>query len=106
VRHSHCAPYGAAQRGIKQRNRNGSDWSSKIGAPRRRVAALIMHVYKHNDSAQCGGAMAPCCADGAQTEAALPRRTARSVNATLEVHFNKMVVKDYTTPEILCYTTL
>jgi len=23
--HSHCAPYGAAQRGIKQRNRNGSD---------------------------------------------------------------------------------
>jgi len=25
MRHSHCAPYGAAQRGIKQRNRNGSD---------------------------------------------------------------------------------
>ena len=35
-----------------------------------------MHDVQHNDSA-------PCSADGAQTVAALLRRTARSVNAPL-----------------------
>jgi len=45
--------------------------AAKIGAALygaiRRVAALMMHVYKHHDSVPCG-------ADGAQTGAALLRR--------------------------------
>jgi len=36
----------------------------------RRVAALIIHVYKHNDSTPCGAVRCAHGADGAQTGAA------------------------------------
>ena len=90
--HSHCAP---ASNSEIETGAIRAAKSAQYGAVRR-VAALSMHDVQHNNSAPCGAAQRRAApygaarrraalhgADGAQTVAALLRRTARSVNAPL-----------------------
>jgi len=71
--HSHCAPYGA-QAGRTAPRSAASNSEIETGAITAAKSAPHCAVQRRT---------APCGADGAQTGAALLRRTARSVNATL-----------------------
>jgi len=89
VRHSHCAPYCAPASNSEIetgaiRAAKSSPHGAVYGAVRRvGVAALIMHAYKHNDSAPV---TAPYVRRRWSADSScLLRRTARSVNATLDL---------------------